>query len=72
MDLVEISHRTVRRGDIAKLPDRGDVAIHRVGRFEHDEFRQARVERSELAVESAGSLCAKVSFPAASGGGEQY
>src|SRR5580693_301542 len=32
MHLVEISHRTMRGGDIAKLSDRRDVAIHRIDR----------------------------------------
>ena len=39
MNLVEVGHGAVFVGEIANLGDRRDVAVHRVDRFECDEFR---------------------------------
>ena len=38
MDLVEIRHRAEMLGDVAQLADGGDVAGHRIDRFEADEL----------------------------------
>ena len=54
MHLVEIGHRPVRLGDVAQLGDRRDVAVHRIDRFERDQFRHGGIERGELAVEVGG------------------
>ena len=38
MHLVEVGHRCERLGDVAQFPDWCDVAVHRIDRFEADEF----------------------------------
>jgi hypothetical protein len=39
MDLVDIGHGAAMLGEIGDLPDRGDVAVHRVKALEDDQLR---------------------------------
>ena len=48
---VEIGHGIVRIRDVAEFRDRRDIAVHRVDRFERDQFRSLRVEIGQLAFE---------------------
>ena len=43
MDLVEIGERSVHLGDVAELCNRCDIAVHRVDRFERNQFGKRRI-----------------------------
>ena len=44
----------MRLGDVAQRGDGCDVAVHRIDRFERNQFWRGRIERGELAVEVGG------------------
>ena len=44
MHFVEIGHGIMGVRDIAQLRDRRDIAVHRIDRFERDQFRRVRIE----------------------------
>ena len=51
-------------GDVTQFADRGDVAIHRIDRFEADELRPLGGHPSIRCARSAGSLWRKMYFSA--------
>ncbi len=49
--LVEVGHGAVCLGEVGDLPDRGDVAVHRIDRFEGDQLRPLRRRLLEQAFQ---------------------
>ena len=61
MHFIEIGHRAVFLGDVADVVNRRDVAIHRIDRFEGDEFWRTPIGGfASLASRSATELCLKI------------
>ncbi len=51
MDLVQIGHRAVLVGKVADFLDGGDVAVHRIDRFEGDQLRRLGIGGRQLGFE---------------------
>ena len=59
MDLVEVGERSVARRHVAELPERRDVAVHRVDRLEADECRPGAADLAEVPLEVGGVIVAE-------------
>ena len=59
VDLVEIGHRAVPLGDVADLRNRGEIAVHRIERFEGDDLGRVGVAFGEQPVEMARVVVAE-------------
>src|SRR3546814_5247450 len=57
--LVEVGHGAVLLGDLAKLGDRRDVAVHGIDRLEGDQLGGGRVGLAQQAVEVLGIVMAR-------------
>ena len=59
VDLVEVGERSVARRHVAELPERRDVAVHRVDRLEADECRPGAADLAEVPLEVGGVVVAE-------------